>query len=194
MRYKLSPVLMVAAAAVWSVLLSMVIFSTSAIAADPEYLVEVIIFENRSGNDGGERWLEAGVPPVRDAVRLANNKLKFTQLDPDQLELAGVANSLARSGNYRVLYYKGWKQPGFSRQQAKPLRVGTGADQLDGTIRLERGRYLHLYIDLALFPRMGLTGTMPIRLTQQRRVRKTELHYFDHPKFGVLATVRSPAS
>lgn len=28
------------------------------------------------------------------------------------------------------------------------------------------------------------------RLTEQRRVRTTELHYFDHPRFGVVATVR----
>ena len=28
------------------------------------------------------------------------------------------------------------------------------------------------------------------RLQAQRRVRTTELHYFDHPKFGVIATVR----
>lgn len=31
------------------------------------------------------------------------------------------------------------------------------------------------------------------RLREQRRVRTDELHYFDHPKFGVVATVR-PAS
>lgn len=38
---------------------------------------------------------------------------------------------------------------------------------------------------------MGLAKTFfqPYRLTEQRRVRRDELHYFDHPQFGIVAKV-----
>jgi hypothetical protein len=71
-----------------------------------------------------------------------------------------------------------------------------------GTLTLTRGRYLHLDIDL-LFQRQpntpqlfsffgfGNAGNTPerYRMTQQRRLKRNELHYFDQPKFGVLVMV-----
>lgn len=71
-----------------------------------------------------------------------------------------------------------------------------------GTVSLTRGRYLHIGLDL-LFERQpnspqlfsffgfGNAGDIPeeYRLTQQRRLRRGQLNYFDHPKFGVLAVV-----
>ncbi|MGB5299133.1 MAG: CsiV family protein, partial [Thiogranum sp.] len=32
-------------------------------------------------------------------------------------------------------------------------------------------------------------GVPEIRLRQQRRMRSKELHYFDHPRFGVIALI-----
>jgi len=73
---------------------------------------------------------------------------------------------------------------------------------VNGNLTLTRGRYLHLSLDLLyqrqpntpqLFSFLGFgnTGNAPehYRLQQQRRLKRGELHYFDHPKFGVLAVV-----
>jgi len=71
-----------------------------------------------------------------------------------------------------------------------------------GTVMLTRGRYLHVGLDL-LYERQpnspqlfsffgfGNAGDIPeeYRLTQERRLRRGQLNYFDHPKFGVLAVV-----
>ena len=44
-----------------------------------------------------------------------------------------------------------------------------------------------------LFSFFGFANTEDVpesyRLTQNRRLRRGEIHYFDHPKFGVLAMV-----
>ncbi|MDX9740152.1 MAG: CsiV family protein [Gammaproteobacteria bacterium] len=70
---------------------------------------------------------------------------------------------------------------------------------IDGVVRLSRGRFLHLALDLR-YRRSGDTpeGMMfsifgreteresLYRLTQSRRVRSGELHYFDHPRFGAV--------
>lgn len=72
--------------------------------------------------------------------------------------------------------------------------------QLDGTVRLYSRRYLHLALDLRwtqlddggaassgeLLPESVLRS---FRLNETRRMRRNQLHYFDHPRFGVLARV-----
>ena len=100
-------------------------------------------------------------------------------------------------------------------------------ERLTGTLRLRRGRYLHLDVDLvyrepvweaseASAPAEAgidtlIGGTEPampaeqaepataplplepvlreVRMTQSRRMRSGELHYLDHPRFGVLVLV-----
>lgn len=85
---------------------------------------------------------------------------------------------------------------------------------LDGTVRVYRARYLHAEVDL-LYYRPAAESPQPVRVTgggeavqdagppvatlfrmqQSRRMRSGELHYLDHPLFGVLieATPYAPA-
>lgn len=57
---------------------------------------------------------------------------------------------------------------------------------LDGTLRLYVARYLHAEVDL-VHHREGVDT--PFRLVTSRRMRSGELHYLDHPLFGVLIKV-----
>lgn len=78
---------------------------------------------------------------------------------------------------------------------------------VDGVVRMHRSRYLHVMIDLLYLrpdaaPAVGealplaATTSMDLqdalatptvfRLSSMRRIRSGELHYFDHPMFGVL--------
>ena len=78
----------------------------------------------------------------------------------------------------------------------------------DGTVQLSLSRYLHLAVDLIYQPTAGPTNlesvnetdqavtadTAPpaatvFRLQESRRMRSSEIHYFDHPKFGAIALV-----
>lgn len=77
---------------------------------------------------------------------------------------------------------------------------------LDGTIKLHLGRYLHLETDLLYrssqppaAPAVNNTFLMSIneikppqtlfRMRQTRRLRSGELHYLDHPMFGMLILI-----
>ena len=88
------------------------------------------------------------------------------------------------------------------RQQAKPVELPGGNNNPDrayvnGLARVAVERYLHLDLDLRLhLPASATQATSPeeygvpeIRLRQQRRMRSKELHYFDHPRFGVIALI-----
>ena len=53
-------------------------------------------------------------------------------------------------------------------------------------------RFLHLKLDLDLAHIAAPapdTDTLIYHLTERRKMRSTELHFFDHPRFGVLALI-----
>ncbi len=103
--------------------------------------------------------------------------------------------------SYRPLAYFAWRQSVLDRAQAVSIelpgkgRNSTGA-YVDGSVRVAVERYLHLYLDLKLHTPVSneqlelLEYDIPeIRLTQHRRMRSKEIHYFDNPRFAVIALI-----
>lgn len=78
--------------------------------------------------------------------------------------------------------------------------------EVDGTVSLVRGRYLHLNLDLVFRERdstLVTRGASPAytanrslasfptwRIAERREIRPGQLHYFDHHRFGVIAVAR----
>ena len=156
------------------------------------------------------RLTTSGELSLDDEVDAAGTELyAFQLLSSSQLQLLDVSNRLKWSEGYRPLLHIAWRQPGFSRSKSRAVYVHSalpnrfrtegnaggglsGDPQLSGTVRLSRGRYLHVETDL-VHVRSGsaATGvtTRPYRMQQSRRMRSRELHYIDHPAFGVLVRV-----
>lgn len=133
-------------------------------------------------------------------------------LPKETYRLVNEANALSRSAGYRMLAHFAWRQPVVDRKhaQARPIQEVVnqfGAVQLDGSVRVAVERYLHLYLDLQLHIETDTaTDTAndktpateydevkidfpELKLTEHRRMRSKELHYFDHPYFAVLALI-----
>lgn len=166
----------------------------------PQYDVEVVIFRNLYPQTDGE--LRSGYTP--DAA----TEFASAPLQSDLVELSGklhtldnVAGALRRSGAYRVLAHRAWRQSAYDRSNTVPYRLQADPRNtqysVQGTIRLIRERFLHLDVDLALRQDQGNgesgTGELaagPVsHLDETRRVRNNELHYFDNPWFGMIAKV-----
>lgn len=87
----------------------------------------------------------------------------------------------------------------------------SSSNELDGTVKVILGRYLHIYTNLVYrrldyggyydsddddsasddtytFPRQRVLAEFAIKL--HRKMRSEELHYLDHPLLGILATIR----
>ena len=124
-------------------------------------------------------WQQQGLD-VRDvrAIHLDNTRFEKETAWPDEAPADGE-----------------WEQPEYT----PPVKV------FDGIIRLRKSRFLHLDVDFAYFPdvleqpgpeaREGADGRVRlpasyVRLTESRRIKPDELHYFDHPLFGVIIQVR----
>ena len=145
-----------------------------------QYDVEIIVFQNLSGQSDGEHW------PLADEDSYSMPEQRplgdmLSELPASAHRMQRIADSLNRSGAYRVVTHRAWRQSARDRAGAVPFPVSDTADNLDGTITLVRERFLHMDVDLML--------QSTYSLQEKRRMRSGELHYFDHPVFGVIAEV-----
>ncbi|MEO1890010.1 MAG: CsiV family protein [Cycloclasticus sp.] len=137
-----------------------------------------------------------------DSMKPAVSKA-FSTLNIDQQQLHGVVRRLSKLSSYTPIAHGGWIQPleEKSSLQAIQIVLQAGAIQLEGTLTFHRGRYLHLNVDLQLTEMMPATldanyisniaiqpATM-YRLKEPRRIKTSDTHYFDHPRFGVMVIV-----
>ena len=180
------------------VVLSLVL--TGQAAAERLYDVEVIIFTNPAGGNDGEQMSV----PAADAVRPSGvfPEGRFTELSPQFYTMDNIRGGLAAAPGYSVLFHRAWRQLAYDRSSAIDYPVHSfadnGRDSVEGTVTLIVERYLHLDLDLLLM-KAGSSrpvlysdgpGSVPAyRLSEKRRVRSSELHYFDHPQFGVIARI-----
>jgi hypothetical protein len=131
----------------------------------------------------------------------------YRLLDGDELELGRARARLNALGAYAPLLHTGWSQTTLLEGEARPFELARlGRLQPAGSIRLHRSRFLHLTVDVSLqndyryaqnapsadsrWPLAELVGPVRYRIQAQRRVRIGELHFFDHPAFGILIVVR----
>ncbi len=126
-------------------------------------------------------------------------------LTAEELELTNTANRLEQLDVYTPLIHGGWVQEGQPEEDAIPFELSLlGGFNPLGTIQLHVNRFLHVTVALRyqsdrppgeLLRPVGHTLeeiTFPPRYTLhiQRRTRSNQVHFFDHPAFGVLVLVR----
>lgn len=173
-------------------------------AAPRQFDIELLIFQNLIENDAGEVWpidYSTWLEDVTEApAQTLENPVAVTWLPAANFHLTAERNALGRSSRYRPLAYLAWRQPVYDRARALPLTLPAPENfndiYVDGTVKVAVERYLHLYLDLQLHLPVGAVlsengeAELPeIRLTEKRRMRSQEIHYFDNPRFGVIALI-----
>jgi hypothetical protein len=188
----------------WSYLLSrlLVLLCLSAGPAQAEfppiYDVEIIVFRHLAPSDGGERWTTPNIH--KSASQRAFPQDEFTELAYRFYQMKGITRALENSRDYEVLYHRAWRQLAYDKRNSVAYPVETEIENgkhksVQGWVRLIRERFLHLDVDLFLMSLQGQASTasdtrIPLfELNEKRRIRSGELHYFDHPRFGMIARV-----
>jgi hypothetical protein len=167
-------------------------------------------------NEAIEPNAEAAQDDARDELNVAvkyrapdNAGLKsfrFRLLRDDELQLNAAYNRIVSLDAYQPLLHSGWVQEGLAEDQAHPMDLSyLGTLNPRGTIQLHLSRFLHVTLNMDFQPAAAVSATpgftdnpfelseVPLQtrylLVDQRRVRSGELHYIDHPLFGVLVLV-----
>ncbi len=170
-------------------LAAVVLLPGSAFAAAEEketlYEVELLVFEQRLPDLVGDELF-----PDEPRVRSANDKAVAVEpAATGASRLAGLAALMEHDPRYRILARERWLQPSEPKPAAKPRRIrGAQRDaELDGNVRFYTTRFLHLdaHLTLRVDGRSYFIGEL-------RRLRLNDLHYFDHPRFGMLARISQP--
>lgn len=183
----------------WLSLLVTLLAAPALRAAPRLYDVEVIIFSNNAaaGDEEPVNRPDAQLAPARGTVHAG----EFTALPAGAYQLNNIQGGLAAARGYHVLFHRAWRQPAYDRARAVGYPVHTPAagrhGSVSGTVTLLKERYLHLDVDLRMTTGAAVTapyadspGSAPVyRLSERRRIRSGELHYFDHPRFGMIARV-----
>lgn len=144
---------------------------------------------------------------VQEAFDEFELELSRTALTPQSttLNLQQTANRL-QNNNYRIIDHFSWIQDGRARGTEPNVLVQFGQHfengfrEVEGTIAFSIARFLHLKVDLWRFVSIPQnyepaqtnfnTPLFFYRIKENRRLALGELHYFDHPKFGVLVQIR----
>lgn len=163
------------------------LFLTGTAQAQQLYRVEIILFaHNDTAAAHSELWPVAERPDLSRAIDLGKSQTDFHAVGAQELTLGGVASRLDQSGNYRVIRHLSWIQPGLSEKSARPVNISVG--DVEGTLTLVLGRYLHLRSDLVY--RTQVNGrAVAAKVAGSRRMKSRELHYIDHPLLGILVEV-----
>jgi hypothetical protein len=148
--------------------------------------------------------VEPDASVVSDAAAVPENEFKFRVLRPEELQLTNQYRVLARLPAYHPLVHGGWVQLGLPDSVTVPVDLGVlGVTNPAGTVRLSLTRFLHVKLDLTYIDTQAVqreSAAAPGDLTElpiapryhidaERTARSGELHYFDHPAFGVLIKV-----
>ena len=104
-----------------------------------------------------------------------------------QYALDGIWAAMRRSAEYRPLAHFAWAMPADWNGEAIPLRLSTLAAAtwpFSGLVTLEEDRFVLVTLDVRM--PADEEGKGEYRLAERRRLLLGEIHYFDHPRFGVI--------
>lgn len=139
----------------------------------------------------------------------------YQLLPADMLQLKREAGAIAQRRTMRVLTHAAWLQPLENPTYAKNIFISGGKQfgahrELEGTltigvehfVRVDANLWLSRFVSggggETLPPTPGIdtgigasefTAAQTVVLQEQRRMRSGELHYFDHPKMGLVILV-----
>jgi hypothetical protein len=140
----------------------------------------------------------------------------FRILPSSMYKLDGVYSELRSSREYRPIFHIAWQQPQLTQSRSKyvHIRKADGISQqddaidqrvkLEGVIRIRSSQFLHADVDLFYFINelsesfinanagsqdTSLVQATFVELNESRRMKLNELHYFDHPVFGMLMRI-----
>ena len=151
----------------FSLLLVMIVFSNASHAK--QYKVEVLVFENNNPTIATEnnQYTEP---------RESKSGSQTWALAPSLL--VDESKRIQNSSNYKLVHHFSWGQGALPYQKSPNYSV------IEQDIR----GWIKVYAEQLLFVNIDI-DYLGYRMTEKRRLKLNERHFFDHPKFGLLIQV-----
>jgi len=141
--------------------------------------VEIIVFQQQAHNTELFEQTESKISPVA----------RYAPVTEGKETLQAVFKRLKRASAYQPFYYRSWLISVRSGQVSLPIEISEPELNLKGWIKIQRGNLLHIIADLEFVSDSVESSGVVYRLSEKRRVLLNEVHYLDHPFFGVVIKV-----
>ncbi len=146
-------------------------------ANERRFQIEVIVFQQSAPNTELFEQIETELKPVGT----------YAEVKSSTKSLQNIYNRLRRAGGYQPLSYQSWRVSVKSNRISLPIDMTNEAANIQGWLKIQRGNLLHVLADIELGPTATIEGdALFYRITEKRRVMLNDVHYLDHPFFGVV--------
>lgn len=191
----------------WWAFAALGLASWTDLAQAETYRVDLIVFADLSGT-AGESGVPAAEPSLHGTLEPADaaglRAVGITLLPDEQFALGEEWQHLRNSKLYRPLVRLAWTQADPPTERGPSLHIVGGPErsfidpvtqatsvthEVDGSVALLLGRYLHLDADLRYNIVTGSGQPLSYVLHERRKMRRDELHHLDGVRVGVLARV-----
>ena len=163
----------------YGILLSVLcLISGQSFAEGRRYKIELIVFSQQSATNEVFDQYQSQIqwPQALQALDVYSAAGK---------SLTGIWRRLQASSEYRPLVHVAWVQRIGANRLGTAIRIHNAGRGIDGFFRVQRGNLLHLIADFEYQPE----GDLIYHLKEKRRFKLNEIHYLDHPQFGVIVRV-----
>ena len=142
----------------------------------PDYLVEIILFENLNADPASSYSGEVYVPVTGDAIGINSPTAVNAgfQSANGSSGMNAIVGRLTNSGRYRVIDQLAWRQPGLDAKAARAIALNYGepmtvyvasdAEPVDGLIRALKPGVIDNEIDIKTVTTDRLSGSVTISL------------------------------
>lgn len=151
----------------------------NAAAVDGVYQIELVVFAQQQPTTETFGQTSSLIDWPGNLTELSSH-----QTAPKSL-LAAAYAALKQNRWPRPLLHAAWIQTVASDSAGEPVHVQN--DEVDGFVEFKRGQFLEFRVDMEYAPP---GDGLVYRLAEQRQLRLEEAHYFDHPKFGIIAEIK----
>lgn len=103
---------------------------------------------------------------------------------PAGKSLTGIWAKLLDSPSYHPILHLAWIQRIGSNRLGTAVRVQSPRHHVDGFVRIQRGNLLHFIADIEYQPEEVI-----YHIQEKRRFKLNEIHYLDHPHFGLIVRI-----
>ena len=157
-------------------------------AAERLYKIELVVFSQNMPNTEVFDKTESRIAWPKKVVKRASYK----KVSREYMNLHGTYAQMARAKNYQALMHVAWVQPVNKNSLSTAVQISNADGTINGFFRMQRGHLVHMIADIEYSP-ASYAGSVIYRLNEKRRFKLNEIHYLDHPKFGIIARI-SPVS
>lgn len=128
-------------------------------------------------------------------------------LDEEARVLRHMFSRMRGTGDYHLLFHEAWRQPINQKSEMPAILLDAPPNaafgEMTAVLTFSRSRYLHVDAQVWLTPSAsdepfrnfesdeedGQANFGNMMIQEQRRIRRDNVNYFDHPAFGMLVRI-----